>query len=216
MYVCMYVCSRNTAKTVQDSTKFFSPPYSPFSCGVQCQVSLKSSNEKIISKSIPDSVKYSSGEFDQCKQPQRYSSLEVHIYIYFYFLFFLSTAVATGTQRIHGSSRILLKLSSCMYVCSRNTAETVQDSAKILVAPYSPFSCGVQYQVSFKSGNEKIIKKLIPDSVNYSSGLFYQCKQPLRYSSLELSFFYNYYFFEMIFFMNRCHNGNLTGSRIVL
>ena len=38
----------------------------------------------------------------------------------------------------------------CMYVCSRNTAKT---------APYSTFSCGVQYQVSFKSDNEKNILK---------------------------------------------------------
>ena len=78
----------------------------------------------------------------------------------------------------------------CMYECSRNTAKTVHDSAKFLGPPYSPFAYGVQYQVSFKSGNEKIIKKSIPDSVKYSSGEFDQCKQPQRYSSLELSFFF--------------------------
>ena len=77
-----------------------------------------------------------------------------------------------------------------MYVCSRNTAKTVHDRAKILGPPYSPFSCGVQYQVSFKSGNEKIIKKSIPDSVKYSSGEFDKCKQPQLYSLLELSFFF--------------------------
>ena len=82
MYVC--ICSRNTAKTVHDSTNILGPPYSPSSCGVQYQVSLKSGNEKIIKKSIPDSVKYSSGEFDQCKQPQRYSSLEVSPFFFFF------------------------------------------------------------------------------------------------------------------------------------
>ena len=54
-----------------------------------------------------------------------------------------------------------------MYVCSRNTAKTVHDSTKILGPPHSPFACGVQYQVSFKSGNEKIIKKSIPNSVKF-------------------------------------------------
>ena len=83
MYVCMYVCSQNTAKTVHDSAKNFSPPYSPFACAVQYQVSFKSGNEKIIKKSIPNSVKYSSGEFDQCKQPQRYSSLELSLFFFF-------------------------------------------------------------------------------------------------------------------------------------
>ena len=78
-----------------------------------------------------------------------------------------------------------------MYVCSRNTAKTVHDSANILGPPYSPFACGVQYQVSFKSDNEKkITKKSIPDSVKYSLGVFDQCKQPQRYSSLELCFFF--------------------------
>ena len=77
IYVCMYVCSQNTSKMVHESTKLFGPPYSTFACGVQYQVSLKLGNKKIIQKSIPDSVKYSSGEFDQCKQPQRYSSLEL-------------------------------------------------------------------------------------------------------------------------------------------
>ena len=48
MYVCMYVCSRNTAKTVHDSAKIFSPPYSSFSYGVRYEVSFKSGNEKII------------------------------------------------------------------------------------------------------------------------------------------------------------------------
>ena len=47
----------------------------------------------------------------------------------------------------------------CMYECFWNTAKTLHDSAKILGPPYSPFSCDVQYQVSFKSGNEKIINK---------------------------------------------------------
>ena len=77
-----------------------------------------------------------------------------------------------------------------MYVCSQNTAKTVHDSANIFGPPYSPFSCGVQFQVSFKSGNEKIMKKSIPDSVKYSLGEFDQCKQLQRYSSLEISFFY--------------------------
>ena len=45
-YICINVCSQNTAKTVHDSTKNFGPPYSPFSCGVQYQVSFKSGNEK--------------------------------------------------------------------------------------------------------------------------------------------------------------------------
>jgi len=89
---------------------------------------------------------------------------------------------------------ILLKLSTCiyvcMYVCSRNTAKTVHDSAKILGPPNSPFSCGVQYQVLFKSGNKKIIKKSIPNSVKYSSGVFDQCKQPQQYRLLELSFLF--------------------------
>ena len=49
-----------------------------------------------------------------------------------------------------------------MYVCSRNPAKTVHDSANILGPPYSPFSCGVQYQVSLKLGNEKIIKNIFP------------------------------------------------------
>ena len=80
MYVCMYVCSRNTAKTVHDSTKILGPPYSPFSCGVQYQVLSKSGNEKFIKKSSPDLVKNSSGEFDQCKQPQRYSSQELSFF----------------------------------------------------------------------------------------------------------------------------------------
>ena len=88
----------------------------------------------------------------------------------------------------------------------------VHYNAKIFGPPYSPFSCGVQYKVSFKSGNEKIIKKSIPDSVKYSLGLFDQCKQPQWYSSLELSFLF---FLEMIFCMNCCHNGNPTGSWVV-
>ena len=46
-----------------------------------------------------------------------------------------------------------------MYVCSQNTAKAVHESAKILGPHYSPFACGVQYQVSFKSGNEKKIFK---------------------------------------------------------
>jgi len=37
-----------------------------------------------------------------------------------------------------------------------------------------------------------------------------KCKQPQGYSSLELSFF-----FEMIFFINRCHNGNPAVSRVI-
>ena len=78
-----------------------------------------------------------------------------------------------------------------MYVRSCNTAKTEHDSAKIFGPPYSPFSCSVQYQVSFKSGNEKIIKKSIPNSVKYSSGEFDQCKQPQWYRSLELSFLFS-------------------------
>ena len=110
MYVCVYVCSQNTAKTVRDSAKILGPPYSPFSCGVQYQVLFKSGNEKkylkikkLFKKSIPDSVKYSSGEFDQCKQPQWYSLLELSC-CFFWKWFFLSTAVTTGTKRVHGSS----------------------------------------------------------------------------------------------------------------
>ena len=51
--------------------------------------------------------------------------------------------------------RMYIYMYVCMYICSRNTAKTVHDSAKIFGPPYSPFSCGVQYQVLFKSGNEK-------------------------------------------------------------
>ena len=116
--------------------------------------SFKSGNQKIIKKSIPDSVKYSLGVFDQCKQPQRYSSLELS-----FFVFWNDFFNQLMSQRVHGSSSILLKLSSCMYVCSRNTAKTVHDSTKILGPPYSPFAYGVQYQVSFKSGNKKNYKK---------------------------------------------------------
>ena len=41
----------------------------------------------------------------------------------------------------------------------RNTAKTIHVIAKIFGPPKSPFSCGVQYQVSLKSGNENMIKK---------------------------------------------------------
>ena len=113
----MYVCSQNTAKTVHDSTKISGPPYSTFACGVQYQVSFKSGNERnYFKKSIPNLVKYSSGVFDQYKQPQRYSSLELSFF-FSWNDFFSSTTVTTVTQRVHGSSSILLKLSSCLYVC---------------------------------------------------------------------------------------------------
>ena len=63
------------------------------------------------------------------------------------------------------------------------------------------FHSEAKYQVSFKSGNEKKIKKLIPDSVKYSSGEFDQCKQPQRYRLLELPclffcFFWNDFFYQ--------------------
>ena len=45
-------------------------------CAVSSVVKIEQ-RKNYLKKSIPDSVKYSSGEFDQCKQPQRDSSLEL-------------------------------------------------------------------------------------------------------------------------------------------
>ena len=98
----MYVCSRNTAKPVQDGAKNFSPPYSPFSCGVQCQVSFKSGNEKkLLKNQFPISVKYSLGEFDQCKQPQRYSSLELSFcFVFLEIIYFkISNVISIDKER---------------------------------------------------------------------------------------------------------------------
>ena len=81
MYLCMYVCSRNTAKTGQDSAKILGPPYhSPAVCSIKFRSNW--ATKKLFKKSIPDSIKYSSGEFDQCKQPQRYSSLELSFFFF--------------------------------------------------------------------------------------------------------------------------------------
>ena len=66
-------------------------------------------------------------------------------------------AINKGRQTDH--YLYITKTIVCMDVCSRNTAKTVNVSAKIFGPPYSPFTCGVQYQVSLKSGNEKAIKK---------------------------------------------------------
>ena len=76
MYVGMYVCSRNTAKMVYDGAKILGPPYSPFSFRSNWGM------KKNIKKSIPYSVKYwySLEVFDQCKQPQWYSSLELSFF----------------------------------------------------------------------------------------------------------------------------------------
>ena len=57
---------------------------------------------------------------------------------------------------------ILLKLSSCMYVCSRNTAKTVHDSAKILGPPYSPYACSVQYRFLQIGQRKNYLKNQFP------------------------------------------------------
>ena len=74
---------------------------------------------------------------------------------------------------------------------------------------HSPAVCSIKFRSN--QATKKIIKKSIPDSVKYSSGEFDQCKQPQRYSSLELSCF----FLEMIFFINRCHTGNQSDSWVI-
>ena len=73
-----------------------------------CSIKFRSNRttKKLEKKSIPDSVKYSSGEFDECKQPQWYSLLELSFF--FFEMIFLSTAVTTGTQRVHGSSSTMV------------------------------------------------------------------------------------------------------------
>ena len=84
----------------------------------------------------------------------------------FFEMMFLSTALTTRTQRVHGSSSILLKLSSCIYICMFVCMYVPEIQPKrytmaqnFFVPHYSPFSCSVHYQVLFKSGNEKNIKK---------------------------------------------------------
>ena len=81
MYVCMYMYVCMFPKYSQNGTrqrKNFRATL-PFVCGVQYHVLFKLGNEKMFEKSIPDSGKYSSGVFDQCKQPQQYSSLELSL-----------------------------------------------------------------------------------------------------------------------------------------
>jgi len=101
----MYVCSRNTAKTVHDRAKILGPPYSSFTCGVQYQVSLKSGNEKIIKNQFPIQ---SSTVQENLINANNLSGIVRWSYLFFFSffeIFFLSTAVITGTQRVHGSSR---------------------------------------------------------------------------------------------------------------
>ena len=87
---------------------------------------------------------------------------------------------------------------------------------------HSPTVCRMKFRSN--QATKKLFKKSIPDSVKYSSGVFDQGKQPQRYSLLELSFlfllsfvrsFVFVLFFFNDFFINRCHNGNPTGSQVV-
>ena len=89
MYICIYVCmyvpeiQPKRYMIAQQFSAYFTH-HSPAVCSIKFRSNL--ATKKIIKKSIPDSVKYSSGEFDQCKQPQRYSSLELS---FFYFSFLM-------------------------------------------------------------------------------------------------------------------------------
>ena len=98
----------------------------------------------------------------------------------------------------------------CMYVCSRNAAKTVHDSANFLGPPYSPFSCSVQYQVSFKSGKD--LKNQFPIQ---SSTLREYLINANNLSGIIRWSYLLFFCLEIIFFINRCHNGNPTGSRVI-
>ena len=96
----------------------------------------------------------------------------------------------------------------CMYV-PEIQPKPYTIAQKILghLTHHSPAVCSIKFRSN--QATKKIIKKSIPNSVKYSSGEFDQCKQPQRYSSLEISVLF--FFLEMIFFINRCDNGNPTG-----
>ena len=85
MYVYMYVCTyvpEIQAKRYTIAQLFLAhlTHHSPAVCSIKFR--LNRATEKIIKKSIPNSVKYSLGEFDQCKQPQRYSSLDLSFFFF--------------------------------------------------------------------------------------------------------------------------------------
>ena len=69
-------------------------------------------------------------------------------------------------------------------------------SAKVLGPLYSPFSCGVQYQVSLKSGNEKIIKNQFPIQ---SSTLWENLINANNVSGI-VRWSYLFFLFEMFFY----------------
>ena len=104
----------------------------------------------------------------------------------------------------------------CMYVCMyfpeiQPKRYMIAQTFLAHLTHHFPAVCSIKFRSNWAT--KKIIQKSIPDSVKYSSGEFDQCKQPRRYSSLELSFFS--FLLEMIFFINRWHNGNPMGSRVV-
>ena len=213
----MYVCSQNTAKMVHDSAKFLGSPYSPFSCGVQYHVSFKSGNEK----------NYLKNQFPIQSSPLRENLINAnnlsgivrwsYLFIFFLKLFILkSQTFRIQKERFifkHKINRHFDRILPCSFI------------NKIVFRRLCTIICSTFFYLLFFSHwraissfvqirqRKKLLKKSIPDSVKYSSGVFDQWKQPQRYSSLELFLFY--FILKCFFFVNCCHNGNPMGSRVI-
>ena len=120
-------------RTIISST-FFSPLFF-FHIDAQYQVSFKSDNEKnYLKNQFPNQ---SSTLREYLINVNNLSGIVRWSYLFFFFLkwFFSSTAVTTGTQRVHGSSRLYIKVSLVSPSISLNSKEFLLCHAKIETVP---------------------------------------------------------------------------------